>query len=86
MNITFSEQDRSFQQEVRDWLSKAWPLEMREKQARSALDYYSHTRDGSALIGKLAALQPGILACMHGASWRGDGAALLEALGRRLDA
>ncbi len=66
-------------------LTEADILEPAE-QARSALDYYSHTRDGSALIGKLAALQPGILACMHGASWRGDGAALLEALGRRLDA
>ena len=26
-----------FRQEVRDWLSQAWPQEMRDKQARSAL-------------------------------------------------
>ena len=37
MDLTFSEQDRAFQQEVRDWLSQAWPQEMRDKQARSAL-------------------------------------------------
>ena len=53
---------------------------------RHALDYYSHTRDGAALVDKLAALEPGTLACMHGAAWRGDGAALLRALGRRLTA
>ena len=37
MDLTFSQQDRAFQQEVRDWLSHAWPQEMRDKQARSAL-------------------------------------------------
>lgn len=51
---------------------------------RHALDYYSHTKDGPALIEKLAALSPRLLACMHGASWQGDGAALLRALGREL--
>jgi len=56
------------------------------EQARAALDYYSHTKNCSALIDKLAAVEPMILACMHGASWRGDGAALLQALGQRLDA
>jgi hypothetical protein len=38
------------------------------------------------MIEKLAALAPQTLACMHGAAWRGDGAALLRALGRRLAA
>lgn len=56
------------------------------EQGRAALDYYSHTKNCGDLMGKLAALKPGILACMHGASWRGDGAALLTALGQRLDA
>lgn len=56
------------------------------EQARAGLDYYSYTKNCSALVGKLAALQPRVLACMHGASWRGDGAALLQALGARLDA
>jgi flavorubredoxin len=56
------------------------------EQARGALDYYSHTKDGAALVDKLARLAPETLACMHGAAWRGDGAALLRALGRRLAA
>ncbi len=56
------------------------------EQARSALDYYSHTKNGAALIAKLAGLEPRLLACMHGASWRGDGAALLRDLGQRLAA
>jgi len=56
------------------------------EQARTALDYYSHTENCSALMNKLAELNPTILACMHGASWRGDGAALLRALAQRLSA
>lgn len=56
------------------------------EQGRAALDYYSHTKNCSELMQKLAGLKPGILACMHGASWRGDGAELLSALGERLDA
>lgn len=54
------------------------------EQARGGLDYYSHTAKRAALIDKLAALKPKTLACMHGAAWRGDGAALLRALGKRL--
>ena len=34
----------------------------------------------AALLEGLAALAPTTLACMHGAAWRGDGAALLRAL------
>lgn len=56
------------------------------EQGRAALDYYSHTKTCTELMDKLAALDPAILACMHGAAWRGDGAALLRALGERLDA
>lgn len=37
MDISFSDEDRAFQKEVRTWLETAWPAEMREKQARSAL-------------------------------------------------
>ncbi|MEQ8783533.1 MAG: acyl-CoA dehydrogenase family protein [Roseibium album] len=37
MDLSFSDQDRQFQQEVREWLATAWPQEMRDKQARSAL-------------------------------------------------
>ena len=54
------------------------------EQIRGALDYYSHTKDGAALIAKLAALEPTMLACMHGAAWQGDGAAMIRALGDRL--
>lgn len=56
------------------------------EQARAAMDYFSHTKDCIALTDKLAALEPATLACMHGASWRGDGAGLLRQLGKRLDA
>lgn len=54
------------------------------EQARAAMDYYSHTANGDTLVGKLAEMEPNVLACMHGAAWRGDGAALLRALGKRL--
>jgi hypothetical protein len=45
------------------------------------MDYFSHTKDAPSLIEKLAAENPGTLACMHGSTWTGDGAALLRALG-----
>ena len=37
MDLSFSDADRKFQQEVRDWLATAWPEEARKRQARSAL-------------------------------------------------
>ena len=37
MDLTFTEEDRQFQHEAREWLEDAWPEEMREKQRRSAL-------------------------------------------------
>ena len=37
MDFSFSEGDRRFQLEVREWLEEAWPEEMRARQARSAL-------------------------------------------------
>jgi alkylation response protein AidB-like acyl-CoA dehydrogenase len=37
MNLEFSEADRAFQHEVREWLETAWPMEMRERQGKSAL-------------------------------------------------
>lgn len=52
---------------------------------RHALDYYSATKNGPALIAKLAATNPSLLAVMHGSAWRGNGAELLTELGRRLD-
>jgi flavorubredoxin len=53
---------------------------------RAQMDYYSHTKNAGPMIERLAALQPTTLACMHGAAWRGDGGALLRALGTRLQA
>ncbi len=47
---------------------------------RAAMDYYAHGRDTGALFAKLAATEPTTLACMHGASWTGDGSALLGEL------
>lgn len=47
---------------------------------RRRMDYFSHTKNARAMLERLAALQPGTLACMHGSAWQGDGAALLRAL------
>jgi flavorubredoxin len=52
---------------------------------RLSLDYYSHTRDGRAMLERLAAQRPTTLGRMHGSAWQGDGAALLRALADRLD-
>jgi len=53
---------------------------------RAQMDYYSHTRNASRMIERLAATNPATLGCMHGPAWRGDGARLLRALGERLEA
>jgi flavorubredoxin len=53
---------------------------------RQQLDYYSHTKNASVMIERLAAAAPTTLACMHGSAWSGDGAALLRALAKRLTA
>jgi flavorubredoxin len=47
---------------------------------RSQMDYFAHGKNTGELIAKLAATEPTTLACMHGASWNGDGAALLSEL------
>jgi len=51
---------------------------------RAELDYFSHGAYTGALLDKLAATEPRLLACMHGAAYRGDGAAMLQALRGRL--
>jgi flavorubredoxin len=51
---------------------------------RGAMDYFSQTRKALELAEKLAATSPRLLACMHGAAWKGDGAGLLRQLGERL--
>jgi flavorubredoxin len=51
---------------------------------RASMDYFSHTKNVHALIGRLAQTKPTTLACMHGSSWRGEGEKLLHALGDAL--
>ena len=51
---------------------------------RVAFPYYASLRDPKALTEKLAAKEPELLACMHGSSYRGDGASLLRQLGEAL--
>jgi flavorubredoxin len=51
---------------------------------RAEMDYYSHSPMTAAVLERLAAERPTTLACMHGSAWRGDGAALLRALGQSL--
>jgi hypothetical protein len=44
------------------------------------MDYYAHSRDTRATLERLATAAPTTLACMHGSTWKGDGAKLLRAL------
>jgi len=53
--------------------------------ARGKMDYFAHGADTQRIMEHLASSQPTTLACMHGASWQGDGAALLGRLGQRLN-
>jgi flavorubredoxin len=53
---------------------------------RSQMDYFSHSPDTGVHIEKLAATEPTTLACMHGASYRGDGGRLLRSLKQALGA
>jgi flavorubredoxin len=52
---------------------------------RVAMGYYSNPRAAAAGIARLAATEPLLLACMHGAAYRGDGAAMLRALAKALE-
>jgi flavorubredoxin len=52
---------------------------------RDAMDYYAHATGTSAVLERLAALNPSTLACQHGSAYRGDGAALLRDLALTLE-
>ncbi len=52
---------------------------------RKMMDYYSHTRSAAQQMDKLARCEPTTLACMHGSSFRGDGAKMLRELALSLD-
>ena len=58
----------------------------RSEAMRASLDYYAHATNTAEILERLARLEPRTLACMHGSAWRGDGASLLRALGKILDA
>ncbi len=51
---------------------------------RSQMDYFAHAPHTQGVLARLAAERPTTLACMHGSAWRGDGAALLNALAAAL--
>ena len=50
------------------------------EQFRKQMDYYAHAPQTRATLERLAREEPRVLACMHGSSWEGDGAALLMEL------
>ncbi len=47
---------------------------------RGAMDYYANGRNTGTVLEQLAALNPKLVACMHGSTYRGDGAALIRSL------
>jgi flavorubredoxin len=51
---------------------------------RAAMDYYSNPHGAATLLERLASNEPALLACMHGASYRGNGAAALRELASTL--
>lgn len=53
---------------------------------RAGMDYFAHGPNTRVIIDRLAALEPKILACMHGSAYQGDGGAMLRKLADRLDA
>ena len=53
---------------------------------RHQMDYFSHTKNASGMLERLASTNPTTLACMHGSAWQGDGAKLLRALAHALAA
>ena len=52
---------------------------------RAMMDYYAHATSTSAILERLAASSPSMLACQHGSAYRGDGAALIRELAVTLE-
>jgi flavorubredoxin len=52
---------------------------------RGMMDYYAHATSTSAILERLATLQPSMLACQHGSAYRGDSAALLRELATTIE-
>jgi hypothetical protein len=55
------------------------------EQFRGPLDYFAHAKGTAAILERLAALNPKMLACMHGSAFQGDGAAMLRKLSTSLE-
>jgi len=53
---------------------------------RTPMDYHAHGPNTATVLERLAREQPQVLARMHGSAWRGDGAAMLRALAKSLEA
>jgi flavorubredoxin len=51
---------------------------------RAAMDYYASPKAAALQLEKLAGTEPALIACMHGSSYRGDGAAALRDLAAAL--
>lgn len=51
---------------------------------RAAMDYFAHGGNTAPVLARLAAFEPHLLACMHGSSFRGDGAKAIAELSRVL--
>lgn len=52
---------------------------------RGMMDYYAHAMSTTAILERLAGLQPSMLACQHGSAYRGNGAALLRELSATIE-
>ena len=51
---------------------------------RKPMDYFAHAPQTREMLERFAKERPTTLACMHGSAWRGDGSAILRALGEAL--
>ncbi|HKY41090.1 MAG TPA: hypothetical protein VJN18_34390 [Polyangiaceae bacterium] len=51
---------------------------------RGTMDYYAHAPTTRQTLERLAAFEPRLLACMHGSTFSGDGAAQLRGLAAAL--
>ena len=49
------------------------------------MEYFAHSTGTTAILERLAALEPTTLACQHGSAYRGDGGALLRELAQVLE-
>lgn len=56
------------------------------EQMRATMDYFAHGGNTRPVLERLAALEPRVLACMHGSAYSGDGGRMLRALADRLKA